>query len=110
MATTQKKMYQGQPATGAQATLYTNATALGAIIKEVIVNNTTATAATITLAVTTSGAAGAAANSILTAKSVPANDLIILALNTAMLNTDLITGAQGTASALTVTISGIERS
>ena len=107
MATTQKKVYQGQPGT-AEATLYTNGTTKGAIIKEVIIANTTATAATITLSIVTAAGAGGATNRILAGKSVSPNDLIILALNTAMGASDLITGLQGTLSALTVTISGIE--
>ncbi len=109
MATTQKKMYQGQPSTS-ETTLYTCATSRGAIIKEIIVVNTTGTTATITMSLVTAAGAGGAANRILGAKSVPANDLIILALSTAMNVNDFITGLQGTASALTVTISGIELS
>lgn len=96
------KLYQGQPGT-TDAALYTS-TAVDTKITGIVITNTTATAATITLNVRT-GAVGAA-NRILSAFSVAGNDTVTLTVPIYMTASDVISGLQGTASALTVTISG----
>jgi hypothetical protein len=103
-----KNLYRGQPGTtdGTLATVPANKRWM---VKEIIICNTTGTAATATLAVVESGGASAANRRILNAKSIPANDLLVLALATAMAAGDFISGLQGTAAALTLTISGVEQ-
>ncbi len=106
MATTPKPLYSGQPGTG-DTLLYTAPGATTTIVKQITVGNTTATAATITLGLR-SGAALAAANQIFTAKSVAANDTLIIPLTHVLLTTETIRALQGTSTALTVHISGVE--
>lgn len=94
-----KKLYNGKPGT-TSATLATAASGVKTIVKEVTLANTTAAAATITIAFD--------GTEVLASKTVPANDTIILALSSVLDAGDLITGSQATASAIAVTISGVE--
>ncbi len=106
MATTPKPLYSGQPGTG-DTLLYTAPAATSTIVKQITVCNTTGTAATITLGLR-SGATLAAANEILSAKSVAANDTYVLPLTHVLLTGETIRALQGTSSALTVHVSGVE--
>ena len=108
MTDTAKKMYQGQPA-GSDTLLYTPP-ATGATVLAIHVANRTAIPATITIGLNASGTL-AAANHFLSALSVPANgtyDWTGMAQLDASATTGTIRGLQGTASALTVIISGNE--
>lgn len=93
-----------QPGT-TNATLYTVPASTTVVVRNIHVCNTTATAATISLAI--NGTAATAANCWLTALSIPANSSYdwsgFLHLSTA----DTLQALQGTASALTMTISGV---
>lgn len=105
MADVLKRMYgPAQPGTGNTA-LYT-APATGAAMRHIRVCNTTGTAATITIAL--DGTSATAANHWLSAYSVPANGTYDWTGFEAIGNTGTITALQGTSSALTVTISGVE--
>lgn len=107
MATyTPKQMYVGQPGTG-DTLLYT-APAGGAIIKSITVTNTTASAATLTLAFPAGASGVDAAERLLSAQSIPANDYIDLEVSHVLANAETIRALQGTGSALTVHISGVE--
>jgi hypothetical protein len=97
------KLYQGQPGT-TDAALYTAPASTDVKVTSIVICNTTNTAATLTLNVRT-GAVGAA-NRILSAFSVAANDTVTLETPVMLTAADVISGLQGTASALTVTISG----
>lgn len=106
MADLAKLMYEGQPST-ADTLLYT-APAAAAIVRNIHIVNTTATAATITLGMN-AGAALALTNHFLTARTIGPNDtydwsgfLVISAAGT-------IRALQGTAAACTVIISGVEQ-
>ncbi len=103
---TPKRMYFGTPAT-TDATLYTAPSVTpGAIVKQILLVNTTATAATVTLAL--NGTAATAANQILAAVSVAANQVITLDCSQVLNSGDTIHGLQGTSSACNVLISGLE--
>ncbi len=106
MATTPKPLYSGQPGTG-DTLLYTAPGATSTIVKQITVGNTTGTAATLTLGLR-SGGTLAAANQVFTAKSVPANDTLVIPLTHVLLTGETIRALQGTSSALTVHISGVE--
>lgn len=69
-------------------------------MKNILLCNTTGTAATVTLT--------AAGQTIINALSVAANDTVSLDLSLVMSATDTITGLQGTASAISVYVSGVE--
>lgn len=103
---TPKRMYTGQP--GTSDTLLYTAPAGGSIIKEIALTNTTGTAATITLGFP-SGASGVdAAENFLQAYSVAGNDTKTFPLSQVLANGETIRALQGTSSALTVHISGVD--
>lgn len=89
-------------------TLYTAPSGTGAtaVLRSIHVCNTTAAASTITLAL--NAAAGTAANQILGTFSVPAYGIFVENVNIVLNSADYITGLQGTASALTLILSGVE--
>lgn len=105
MAASGKDMYEGQPGTG-DTLLYT-AAANGAAVVAIHVCNTTTSAATITLGLR-SGAALAAANHFLSAMSIPPNGTYDWEGWHWLAASATIRALQGTGSALTVTISGLE--
>jgi hypothetical protein len=105
MADVAKAMYLGQPGTG-DTLLYT-APATGAIVRNIHVANTTATAATVTLGLR-AGATLAAANWFLPAITIPANGTYDWSGYEVLGNAETIRALQGTSTALTVTIAGIE--
>lgn len=103
MADTAQKLYEGQP--GPTDTLLFSATA-GAIVRALHVANTTGAAATITLGLNAAGTL-AAANHFLSAVSIPANSTYDWSGFQVLDTTGTIRALQGTTSALTVTISGV---
>ena len=106
MTDTIKRMYgPAQPAT-TNATLYTVPGATTAAIRNIHITNTTGTAATISLSI--NGTAATVANCIIAAESVPANGSYDWSGFIGLAAADTIQGLQGTLSALTVTISGVE--
>lgn len=105
MADVAKKMYLGQP--GTTDTLLYTAPATGAVVRSIHVANTTTSAATVTIGLNT-GAAIVAAEHFLSAFSVPANGAFDWSGFAVLDANETIRGLQGTASALTVTISGVE--
>lgn len=106
MADVIKKMYLGQP--GTSDTLLYTAPAGGAIVRNIHVANTTTLPATITLGLNT-GAAIAAAEHFLSALMVPPNDTYDWSGFAVLDGSETIRGLQGTSSALTVSISGVEQ-
>lgn len=108
MATpTSTKLYWGTPGTG-DTTAYTVPAATTTYLKEVWICNTTGSAATLTMNIVNSGGAVATGNQVLGAKSIPANDIVIIACYQHMNTGDVINLKQGTGSALNVRISGVE--
>lgn len=111
---TAERLYEGQPGT-TEATLYTApAYASGspyqagatALAKRLIVCNTTASAATLTLYLVPSGGTAGVANMLFNALSVAAGTTQILDLEQSMNPGDFIAGLQSVAAALTVSLSG----
>jgi len=104
MADVLARMYgPAQPATS-NATLYT-APAGGGVVRNIHVCNTTAVPATFSLAI--NGSAATVANCIYATFYVPAYGVHDASVSIVLGNGDTIQGLQGTASALTVTISGV---
>lgn len=98
-------LYRGQPGTGS-ATVYTVAASTDAKIASFIFCNTTGNVATITVAVVNSGAVTGVDKQVFAAQSIPANSTTVVDSAIYMNTGDFITAFQGTASAITVTISG----
>ena len=105
MADVAKDMYEGQP--GTTDTLLYTAPATGAVVRGIHVANTTTSSATITLGLR-AGATLAAANHFWSAQSVPPNGSIDWSGFQVLGNGATIRALQGTSTALTVTISGVE--
>lgn len=105
MADTLKRMYIGQPSTGG-GTIYTAPSGTGAVavVRTIHVTNTTASAATITLSLVSSGTT----HRLITAFSVPANGILLENVNIVMEGSETLTASQGTSTALTMVISGVE--
>lgn len=104
---TPKKLYTGQPGTTA-TTLYTAPASTTTIIKNILVCNTTSSAATLTLSLVASGGSAAASNRILSAYNVSANDTVAIDLSGVLATGDFISALQGTSTALTCHITGVE--
>jgi hypothetical protein len=100
------RMYQGQPGTSDAALV--SAITGNRIVKQIIMANTTSSAADLTInMVPNPGTTSSAANQIVPDVTIPANTVITLDLTLVMNVSDAIRGLQGTASAITVTISGV---
>lgn len=105
MADALKRMYLGQPGT-TNGTLYT-APAAGAVVRTIHINNTTTSAATISLGI--NGTPATAANAFYSAFSVPPNGIHVWNGSIVLGNADTVQGLQGTSGALTLVISGVEQ-
>jgi hypothetical protein len=99
-------LYTGQPGT-TDTLLYTAPAGKPTVIRNIHVANTTGAPATITLGLNAGGAL-AAANHFYTAVSVAANSFLDWAGWQVVKGGGTIRALQGTASALTVSISGVE--
>lgn len=96
--------YQGQPGT-TSSTLYTVPASTNVKIVSIVMANTTSSSAIVTINVVPSGNSAAAANQVIPAMSVSGNSVSTLDSPIFMAAGDFIAGLQGTASAITVTIS-----
>lgn len=99
MATLPKKLYVGTPGT-TSATFYTTPASTNTILKNIVLTNTTATAAIVTINV--------AGKAIVSGYTVQPNDTVVIDLSLVLNATDTITGVQTTASAVNVFLSGVE--
>jgi hypothetical protein len=100
----QKRLY-GPAQPGSSTTLlYTVPASKKTTIAFIHAVNTTGSAATLTIAIGTI----AAATSLLSAYSIPANGILVLPCEFTLVAAETINGLQGTASAITVTINGSE--
>jgi hypothetical protein len=104
---TPKRFYINQPSTS-NATLYTVTTGASQIIKNILLNNTTASDATITLNIVPTGGSASTTNRLLSAYTVKANDTVAIDCSIVMNSTDFVSGLQGTSGAITAIISGVE--
>lgn len=99
------KLYQGQPTTSF-TTLYTVPASTDVKITSIVLCNTSASPATATLSVVTAAGTAGVTNEIVSAMPIGANSTVILDTSLYMSAADFIAGLQGTAGAVTVTISG----
>lgn len=106
MADVAKRAYgPAQPGTTA-ATVYTAPASTTFTMKQIHATNGSSSSATLTVSI----GADAAATRLLNAISVPANGTFTLDVWIPVNATEVVQMAQGTASALTVTMSGVETS
>lgn len=104
---TPKKMYVGQPGTSA-GTLYTTPASTTAIVKNILMCNTTASDATVTISFVASGGSANASNRIFSTYTISANKTDTLDCSAVLSTGDFISALQGTSSAITLHISGVE--
>lgn len=98
-------LYQGQPGTSV-ATVYTTPAATTVKITSVVLCNTTTAAATVTLSVVPNAGTAGASNRIAAGLNIAPGGTVTLDSPIYMNAGDFIAALQGTASAITVTISG----
>ena len=87
-------------------TICTAGTGITEVVKQVIICNTDTVDRTVTLAI---GSAATAANRILSALPIGANDVIILDTALVLLTTETLQGLSDVASKVTVTVVGWEK-
>ena len=90
--------------TSASTALYTVPTGYTAIIKQIVVTNTTGTAATFTMYI----GAASAGNALFSGTSVAANDTVIINLSQVLGTGEILRALSGTNAALNLTVSGVE--
>jgi len=106
---TEKKLGQGQIASGSRTTLYTVPASTDAIVKTIIITNTTATAATISIWHVPNGGSYGDTNAIVKTLNIPANDFTQINTYLIMDTTgDTLQAEAGTASAITMSVYGAE--
>lgn len=98
---------QSNVASTTETTIYTVPGATSAIVKQIILANVTAVAAVFSVSLVPSGGSAGVGNRILEQLSLPANSITILDLMEVMDTGDFISTKQGTASAITCTVSGV---
>ena len=106
MADTPKRIYgPAQPGT-TNGTLYTAPASTTTIVRSIIACNTTASPAKISLAI--NGTAATVANCIWEELEIPANGVVDWSGFLVLATTDTLQALQGTSSAITLTINGVE--
>jgi len=104
MADTAKRLSGPALLTGTAATQYTVPASTTTILRNIHVSNETGTAATLTMSIGTD----AAGKRLFTAYTVAANDVIDWSGFIVLAAAEIIQAFSGTASALTLTVSGVE--
>lgn len=99
MADTLKNLYKGTLGTSS-TTLYTVPASTKTIVKEIVLCNKTASAATATVSF--------GGINVVAGKSIPANDSLIIEYHSIMEAGTIIAGFAGTASTIDIYISGVE--
>lgn len=99
------RLYQGQPGTTV-ATVYTVPASTDVKLTSIVLCNTTGTQATVTISVVPNAGTAGAGNRICAGLAVDPNSTVTIDSPVHMTVGDFIAALQGTASAITVTISG----
>jgi hypothetical protein len=104
MPFTEKRLCNPTQLTTSGQTLYTVPASITSIIKQIVVTNVTASAATFSLYI----GSAATPNALFSATSVAANDTIIVNLSQVLTQNEILTALASVNSALNITISGVE--
>jgi hypothetical protein len=107
-AYTPKQLAQAQPGTSYASLGYTVPGATSTIVKEVVVCNTTGSAVVFDMSFVPSAGTAGVANNVCSQHQIGAYATVIYTFSTVMATGGFISCRAGTASALTVTASGIE--
>lgn len=107
------RLYQGQPTTTETTLTLTPfdtqlvPTATKVILKQVVIANTTKTAAPVALSLVTSGETANATNRILPDMTIEPNTAVVVDLSQVMGQGDFLSAKQNVEGAVTLTISGV---
>ena len=102
------RLAQSCVASTTETTVYTVPASTSCIVKQIVTANVTGTAATTSVSLVASGGTAGVTNRILEQVSIPANSSITTDLSQVLATGGFISIKQGTASAVTSTISGVE--
>jgi hypothetical protein len=102
------RLAQSCVASTTETTVYTVPADTSCIVKQIVCANVTASAATISISLVASGGTAGVTNRVLEQVSVPANSTISFDLAQVMATGGFISIKQGTASAVTTTVSGVQ--
>lgn len=105
---TPTRLAQSCVASTTETTVYTVPASTSCIVKQIVTANVTGTAATTSVSLVASGGTAGVTNRILEQVSIPANSSITTDLSQVLATGGFISIKQGTASAVTSTISGVE--
>ncbi len=103
-----KQLAQSNVASTTETTVYTVPGSTTTLVKQIVVANVTSSAATLSISIIASGGTAGDTNRIAKDVSMAANSLTAIDLNQVMAAAGFISLKQGTASACTTTISGVE--
>lgn len=105
---TPKKLYKGQPGT-TSTTLYTVANTVGkyAIVTHIAAANVTASAATLTMHAVPTGGSASGANMFIPGVSIPGFTVVFFDVAIVLEQDESLRALIGTASAITLTVSGV---
>lgn len=106
MAYAPARLTQSQPGTS-YATAYTVPASTSAIVKEIIVCNVTGSAVVLDVSLVASGGTAGVTNNIIAQHQIGAYSTVIYTLSQVLATGGFISMKAGTATALTVTISGV---
>lgn len=102
-----KQLGQTQPGTSF-ATIYTAPASTKTIVKEIVVCNVTGSPVTFDLALVPNAGSAGVTNQIIAGHTIPANTTVTYTYAQVIPTGAFISAKAGTASAITVTISGVE--
>jgi hypothetical protein len=99
------RLYQGQP--GTSEAMLGAAALVKTIVKQIVVANTTATAATLSLSLVPTGGTAGVTNRLMVTHPFAGNTVTTIDLAQVLNVGDFLSALQGTSGALTLTISGL---
>ena len=105
---TPTRLAQSCVASTTETTVYTVPADTSCIVKQIVSANVTGTAATTSISLVASGGTAGVTNRILEQVSIPANSTVSFDLAQVLATGGFISIQQGTASAITSTISGVQ--
>ncbi len=103
-----KQLKAATTLTTSYVTMYTVPGSTTAIIKEILLANTTASAVTASVSVVPSAGSASTSNNILGAVNIDPNSTTVVELHTLMIAADFISAKASAGSAINIMISGVE--
>jgi hypothetical protein len=99
------RLYAGQPGTS-ESTVYTVPASTDAKVTEVVITNTSAAPATVSLSAVPTGGTAGNTNRLLAGITLDGSSVVIMDMSVYLTAGDFLSAVQATAGAITLTISG----